>query len=235
MYKAATSSGLIVRNRVEAPSKQNLLRALKGNDLMPITIEQVAYSAKRKKTKKRNIKDVGISMIAQTLNLAPADKKLYALRDVTSCVESIPLIASSIMSKKIASGADKIVIDVTCGEGAFMKTKEDAKKLAKEMIEIGKLAGKETRCVITKMDEPLGYSVGNTLEVIEAINCLKANMPEDVKQVVLELGNQMMILSKMGTDEEKNKQRLLENIENGKAYNKFLELVKNQGGDIWKF
>ena len=136
------------------------------------------------------------------------------------------------MSKKIASGADKIVLDVTCGEGAFMKTKEDAKKLAKEMIEIGKLAGKETRCVITKMDEPLGYSVGNTLEVIEAINCLKANMPEDVKQVVLELGNQMMILSKMGTDEEKNKQRLLENIENGKAYNKFLELVKNQGGDI---
>ena len=184
------------------------------------------------KTFIKNVKDIGISMIAQTLNLAPADKKLYALRDVTSCVESIPLIASSIMSKKIASGADKIVIDVTCGEGAFMKTKEDAKKLAKEMIEIGKLAGKETRCVITKMDEPLGYSVGNTLEVIEAINCLKANMPEDVKQVVLELGNQMMILSKMGTDEEKNKQRLLENIENGKAYNKFLELVKNQGGDI---
>ena len=154
------------------------------------------------KTFIKNVKDIGISMIAQTLNLAPADKKLYALRDVT------------------------------CGEGAFMKTKEDAKKLAKEMIEIGKLAGKETRCVITKMDEPLGYSVGNTLEVIEAINCLKANMPEDVKQVVLELGNQMMILSKMGTDEEKNKQRLLENIENGKAYNKFLELVKNQGGDI---
>ena len=184
------------------------------------------------KTFIKNVKDIGISMIAQTLNLAPADKKLYALRDVTSCVESIPLIASSIMSKKIASGADKIVLDVTCGEGAFMKTKEDAKKLAKEMIEIGKLAGKETRCVITKMDEPLGYSVGNTLEVIEAINCLKANMPEDVKQVVLELGNQMMILSKMGTDEEKNKQRLLENIENGKAYNKFLELVKNQGGDI---
>lgn len=180
----------------------------------------------------QNVENIGISMISQTMNLAPADKKLYALRDVTSCVESIPLIASSIMSKKIASGADKIVLDVTCGEGAFMKTKEDAKKLAKEMIEIGKLAGKETRCVITKMDEPLGYSVGNTLEVIEAINCLKANMPEDVKQVVLELGNQMMILSKMGTDEEKNKQRLLENIENGKAYNKFLELVKNQGGDI---
>ena len=179
-----------------------------------------------------NVEKVGISMISQTLNLAPADKKIYSLRDSISCVESIPLIASSIMSKKIASGAQKIVLDVTCGSGAFMQSKEKAEALAEEMIEIGKLANKETVCVLTNMDEPLGYAVGNSLEVIEAIHFLKGDMPEDVKEVVLELGAYMVKLAGKGADIEENKARLLENIENGKGYEKFIQLVDNQGGDI---
>ena len=179
-----------------------------------------------------NVEKIGISMISQTLNLAPADKKIYSLRDSISCVESIPLIASSIMSKKIASGAQKIVLDVTCGSGAFMQSKEKAEELAKEMIEIGKLANKETVCVLTNMDEPLGYAVGNSLEVIEAIHFLKGDMPEDVKEVVLELGAYMVKLAGKGADIEENKARLLENIENGKGYEKFIQLVENQGGDI---
>ena len=179
-----------------------------------------------------NIQKIGISMISQTLNLALADKKLYALRDSTATVESIPLIASSIMSKKIASGANKIVLDVTVGKGAFMKNIEQAEKLAKEMIEIGKLANRETVCVLTNMDEPLGYAVGNNLEVKEAIEFLKGNMPEDLKEVVFELGAYMMKLAGKGEDINNNKQLLLENIVNYKAYNKFLELVNNQNGDI---
>ena len=178
-----------------------------------------------------NVEKVGISMISQTLNLAPADKKIYSLRDSISCVESIPLIASSIMSKKIASGAQKIVLDVTCGSGAFMQSKERAEELAKEMIEIGRLANKETVCVLTNMDEPLGYAVGNSLEVIEAIQSLKGNMPEDVKEVVLELGAYMVKLAGKGDNIEENKARLLKNIENGKAYEKFIQLVENQGGN----
>ena len=178
-----------------------------------------------------NVKKVGISMISQTLNLAPADKKIYSLRDSISCVESIPLIASSIMSKKIASGAQKIVLDVTCGSGAFMQSKERAEELANEMIEIGKLANRETVCILTNMDEPLGYAVGNSLEVIEAIQSLKGEMPEDVKEVVLELGAYMVKLAGKGEDIEENKAKLLENIENGKGYEKFIQLVENQGGD----
>ena len=178
-----------------------------------------------------NVEKIGISMISQTLNLAPADKKLYALRDSISCVESIPLIASSIMSKKIASGAQKIVLDVTVGSGAFMKNLHDAEKLAKEMISIGKLAGRETVCVLTNMDEPLGYSVGNSLEVKEAIEALNGNIQEDVKKVVLELGSYMLLLAGITNDLGKAKEMLNENLQNGKAYNKFLELVKMQGGD----
>ena len=178
-----------------------------------------------------NVEKVGISMISQTLNLAPADKKIYSLRDSISCVESIPLIASSIMSKKIASGAQKIVLDVTCGSGAFMQSKEKAEELANEMIEIGKLANKETVCVLTNMDEPLGHAVGNSLEVIEAIQFLKGEMLEDVKEVVLELGAYMVKLAGKGADIEENKAKLLENIENGKGYEKFIQLVENQGGD----
>lgn len=179
-----------------------------------------------------NVKKVGISMIGQTLNLAPADKKIYALRDSIACVENIPLIASSIMSKKIASGANKIVLDVTVGKGAFMKTKENAQKLAEQMIRIGKLAGREVRCVLTPMDQPLGYAVGNSLEVIEAINFLKGNMPRDLKEVVLELGANMLQLAGKGENLEENKIKMLENIKNGAAYNKFKEMVQNQGGDI---
>ena len=179
-----------------------------------------------------NVEKVGISMIGQTMNLAPADKKIYELRDCISCVENIPLIASSIMSKKIASGANKIILDVTVGNGAFMKTKEDAEKLANEMIKIGKLANREVKCILTSMDEPLGYSVGNSIEVIEAINFLKGDMPEDLKEVVLELGAYMLKLAGKGEDIEENKKKMLENIQNGKAYQKFEEMVQNQGGDI---
>lgn len=179
-----------------------------------------------------NVEKIGISLITQTLNLAPADKKIYALRDTIACTESIPLIASSIMSKKIASGANKIVLDVTCGYGAFMKNRKQAEELSKTMIEIGKLAGRETVCIVTDMNEPLGYAVGNNLEVIEAIEFLKGDMPSDLKEVVIELGAYMIKLAGKGDNIEENKQKLLENIKNGKSYDKFIELVKNQGGDI---
>ena len=179
-----------------------------------------------------NVKKVGISMIGQTMNLAPADKKLYALRDTISCVENIPLIASSIMSKKIASGANKIVLDVTVGKGAFMKTKEDALKLSQMMIKIGELAGREVVCIQTKMDEPLGYAVGNILEVKEAIKFLKGYMPKDLKDVVFELGANMIKLAGKGDDLEKNKSLIQENIVNLKAFEKLVQMVKNQGGDV---
>lgn len=179
-----------------------------------------------------NVEKIGISMIGQTMNLAPADKKIYALRDAISCVENIPLIASSIMSKKIASGANKIVLDITVGKGAFMQNREEAEKLANQMIRIGQLSEKEVKCILTAMNEPLGYSIGNSLEVIEAINFLKGDMAEDVKQVVLELGSCMIKLAGKGENIEENKEKMLENIMNGKAYNKFVEMVQNQGGDI---
>lgn len=179
----------------------------------------------------QNVENIGISIISQTLNLAPADKKIYALRDSISCVGNIPLIASSIMSKKIASGADKIVLDVTVGSGAFMKDIENAEKLAKAMIEIGKLANRETVCVLTNMDEPLGYAVGNTLEVKEAVEALKGNMPEDLQEVVLELGAYMIKLANVANTIEEAKLILMEKIQNGEAFNKFIELVQTQGGD----
>ncbi len=180
----------------------------------------------------QNVENIGISMISQTLNLAPADKKIYALRDSISCVESIPLIASSIMSKKIASGANKIVLDVTVGSGAFMKDIEQASQLAKAMIEIGELANRETVCVLTNMDEPLGYAVGNTLEIKEAVEALKGNIPKDVKQVVLELGAYMIKLANVVNTIEEAKELLIEKLQSGEAFNKFIELVQNQGGDI---
>ena len=181
----------------------------------------------------QNVKKIGISLIGQTLNLAPADKKLYALRDTISCTESIPLIASSIMSKKIASGANKIVIDVTCGSGAFMKNIESAKELARVMTKIGELAHKETKCIITDMNQPVGYAVGNTLEVIEAIDVLKGKiLPEDIKHIITELGANMLILADKASSIEEGKEKILENLKNGKGYEKFIELVQNQGGDI---
>lgn len=181
---------------------------------------------------KENVKKIGISLITQTGNLAPADKKIYALRDAISCTSSIPLIASSIMSKKIAAGANKIVLDVTCGSGAFMKNIQDAKELAIQMNKIGKLANKETICVITNMNEPLGYAVGNNLEIIEAVNSLKGQMPKDVEEVVLELGAYMLKLAGKGENIEENKNKIIETIKTGKAFHKFVELVENQGGDI---
>ena len=180
----------------------------------------------------RNVKEHGISLMGQTLNLAPADKKIYALRDTISCTENIPLIASSIMSKKIAAGANKIVLEVTVGDGAFMKTKEDAEKLSKLMIKIGELSGKETVCVLTNMNEPIGYSIGNSLEVIEAIEALKGNMQDDVKEIVETLGAYMIKLAGKGNDVEENKLLIMQNIENGKAYKKFMEMVEIQGGDV---
>ena len=179
-----------------------------------------------------NVKNIGISLMGQTLNLAPADKKLYALRDTISCVESIPLIASSIMSKKIAAGAEKICLEVTVGSGAFMKNVEDATKLSETMIGIGKLANKETICVLTNMNEPIGYSIGNSLEVIEAVQALKGDMKDDVKAIILELGSHMIKLAGKGENIDENKKLILEKINNGEALAKFKELVQNQGGDI---
>ena len=182
----------------------------------------------------KNVKEIGIALMGQTLNLAPADKKLYALRDTTSTTESIPLIASSIMSKKIAAGANKIVLDVTCGRGAFMKNIETATKLAETMKKIGELAKKETTCVITNMNEPLGKAIGNSLEVIEAIEFLKGNMQPDVKEVILTLGAYMIKLADKGEDIEDNKQKMLEQIQNGKAFAKLEQWIQKQGGDIRK-
>jgi len=179
-----------------------------------------------------SVKNIGIALIGQTGNLAPADKKIYALRDSINCVSSMPLIASSIMSKKIAAGANKIVLEVTCGSGAFMKTKEDAIKISGIMKEIGRLAGRETICIITNMDEPAGYAIGNSLEMIETIECLKGNVPTDIKEIITTIGSYMIKFAGLGDNLEENKLKILENVNNGKAYNKFLELVQNQNGDI---
>ncbi len=182
---------------------------------------------------KENIHKVGISMIGQTKNLAPADKKIYELRDSINCVDNISLIASSIMSKKIALGSNKIVLEVTYGKGAFMKNIEDAKLLANKMEKIGELANREVKSIFTPMDEPIGYAVGNTLEIIEAINFLKGKqMPEDLKNIVLELGSYMIKLAGQGENLEENKQKMLDSINQGLAYEKFKQMVQNQGGDI---
>lgn len=188
-----------------------------------------------------NVKKIGISLIGQTSNLAPADKKIYALRDATGCVDNMSLIASSIMSKKIASGANKLVLDVTVGSGAFMKTVEEARQLANTMKKIGELANKETICVLTSMEEPLGKYIGNTLEIVEVIECLEGKMEPDVKEVVTTIGAYIIKLAKKGDNIEENKKKILEQIENKNAYRKFLELVYEQGGDtsyidnIYKF
>ena len=182
-----------------------------------------------------NVNELGIALTGQTGNLAPADKKIYALRDVTAIVDSIPLIASSIMSKKIASGADAIVLDVKVGNGAFMKNIEDAKKLAQEMVMIGKSVGRNTIAVISDMNEPLGLAVGNALEVKEAVETLKGDEPWDVVELCLELGAQMLIASDITDDKDEAVHMLRRTIEDGSAYAKFLEFVKRQGGDISVF
>ena len=178
-----------------------------------------------------NVNNINIAVAGQTGHLAPADKKLYALRDVTATVDNLSLIASSIMSKKIASGADAIVLDVKVGEGAFMKTPEDAKALAEEMVSIGNSVGRKTIGVISDMDQPLGYAIGNILEVKEAIDTLRGKGPKDLLELTLTLGSNMLLLAKKVSTAEEGRALLLENIENGKALEKLKEFVKAQGGD----
>ena len=181
----------------------------------------------------KQVSDIGIAVVSQTNNLVPADKKLYALRDVTGTVESLPLIASSIMSKKIASGAKKLVIDVKVGTGALIKNINDATKLAKLMQMIGKSHDIEVVCLITNMDIPLGKNIGNALEVEEAIKILQNKDKGNLYEVCVELASHMVRLG-LNISYEKAKQKVLENLENGNAYNKFLEFIKYQHGDINK-
>lgn len=178
-----------------------------------------------------NSNKIGIALTGQTGNIAPADKKLYALRDVTGTVDNMSLIASSIMSKKIASGADAIVLDVKVGDGAFMKTPEEAKALANEMVNIGKSVGRKTIGVISDMDQPLGYAIGNALEVKEAIDLLKGNGPKDLLELTLTLGSYMIICANKAESFEEARTLLLENIKNGKGLEKLKEFVEAQGGD----
>lgn len=178
-----------------------------------------------------SVNTIGIAIAGQTANLAPADKKLYALRDVTATVDQMSLIASSIMSKKLASGADAIVLDVKTGNGAFMQKEEDAIALAKAMVDIGNQAGKQTVAVITDMDEPLGNAVGNALEIKEVIDALHGDGPEDLMEVVYALGTQMLLLAKRAEDEEIARNLITESIQERKALKKFAEFIENQGGN----
>lgn len=178
-----------------------------------------------------NVNNIHIAVAGQTANLAPADKKLYALRDVTGTVDQMSLIASSIMSKKLASGADGIVLDVKTGDGAFMKNLEDSTALAREMVSIGRLAGKDMTAVISDMDQPLGYAVGNALEVKEAILTLQDKGPQDLRELVLVLGSYMAVKAGAAQTPQEGRVLLETSLKNGKAFEKFLEFIQAQGGD----
>ena len=187
--------------------------------------------AKTKEEMVEQVNDIGIAIIGQTASLVPADKKLYALRDVTGTVESIPLIAASVMSKKLASGTDAILLDVTVGEGAFMKNMESARELARTMVEIGKHLNRNTVAVLSDMSEPLGRAVGNSLEVKEAIASLHGKGPEDLMELCYTSGSIMLVQANVCKTREEARQKLHEVVENGEAFNKFLAMVKAQGGD----
>lgn len=178
-----------------------------------------------------NVNEIGIAIMGQTADLAPADKKLYALRDVTATVDNMSLIASSIMSKKLAAGADAIVLDVKTGSGAFMKSEEDAIALAKEMVQLGNNAGRKTIAVVSDMDQPLGYAVGNALEVQEAIDTLKGQGPADFTELCMTLGTQMLLAGGVATDVQEAEGKLKAVIADGSALQKLAEFVKAQGGD----
>ncbi|WP_127490240.1 pyrimidine-nucleoside phosphorylase [Paenibacillus ehimensis] len=177
------------------------------------------------------VREIGLAVVGQTGNLTPADKKLYGLRDVTGTVESIPLIASSIMSKKIASGADAIVLDVKTGRGAFMKSLDDSIKLAQAMVDIGTEVGRETVAVITNMDEPLGPSIGNSLEVLEAIDTLSGRGPAELTELCLELAAHMVRLGGKADSEAEAKELVTRLLENGEALAKLKQFIAAQGGD----
>lgn len=184
----------------------------------------------------RQVNDIGCAIAAQTGNLDPADKKLYALRDATATVDSKALITSSIVSKKLASGADAVVFDVTCGSGAFMKTPEQAVDLAQTMIEIGRKAGRKMCAVISNMDEPLGYAVGNILEVQEAVATLRGEGPADVLEICYALGSRMLVLSDIAGTVEEGRAVMKQHLEDGSALRRLAEMVKAQGGDedlVW--
>ena len=180
----------------------------------------------------KNTNAIGISICSQTANITPADKKLYALRDVTATVDNLSLIASSIMSKKLAIDSDGIILDVKVGSGAFMKSLEEAQELAEEMVNLGKNYGRQTIAVLTNMDQPLGNAIGNALEVKEAVETLKGNGPDDLFELCLVLGSKLLVMAKKAENEKEAKEILLEAVNSGDAYRKLLDLVRTQNGDI---
>ncbi len=179
----------------------------------------------------KEVNEIGLAVTGQTANIAPADKKIYALRDVTGTVEAVALIASSIMSKKLASGADVILLDVKVGEGAFMKTLKDAKKLARSMVDIGKSQGKKMVALLTDMEQPLGVAVGNSIEVIEAIETLKGKGPEDLKLLCFEICKEILLLTDKAKDEKEALRQVEDSVRSGKALKKLELMISAQGGN----